>query len=405
MHASSSSTAVPLGWEWAEDILTQYDLPKLGLPVKWAQTAQRHQNVAYDARTKQAIDLRTGRKTTRSIDFITATKGKNVIHGTEEPASVRVERYYEPCFHQHFIKDASGHTLAPCIAHGDYVKVESLESDHVQAKENIFKRQVGLVEKLNEDAAFADFLVKQPGMEKFFVKHEGKYYGTLFYYEVYFNDVDNIWLICDACNSQKSNGDTLNWFENQWLYGQEFLDYLARQQVAQTDTGILLKTADQRGLAEVAIAWFWERHANYVSVSQRIQQSIVVPLSVLNIQADRIIGYSAHRGARLEASLNAKILLAESMVKAPGLGMPKPASDSSHSSSDDALRMTPLKDTTGQELVVTPGTYERAATEVAAAMPDFVKGLLKTKIKESLAQKQKVGDSTPQKTRNRKGRK
>jgi hypothetical protein len=125
MHASSSS-AIPVGWEWAQDLLTQYDLPTLGLPVKWEQTAKRHQNVAYDAGSGQAIDLKTGKKTTRSIDFITATKGKNIIHGTEEPASVRVERYYEPCLHQHFIEDASGNTLAPCIAHGDYVKVESL---------------------------------------------------------------------------------------------------------------------------------------------------------------------------------------------------------------------------------------------------------------------------------------
>jgi hypothetical protein len=65
--------------------------------------------------------------------------------------------------------------------------------------------------------------------------------------------------------------------------------------------------------------------------------------------------------------------------------------------------MTPLKDATGQELVVTPGTYKKAATEVAETMPEFVKDLLKTKIKEGIKQKQKVGDSTPKKTRNRKG--
>ncbi len=385
---SSNLSVVPPGWEWAEDILTQYDLPKLGLPVQWERTSERHQNIAYDAKTGQAIDLRTGKKTTRSIDFITATKGKNIIHGTQEPASVRVERYNEPCFHQHFIEDASGNTLAPCIAHGDYVKVESLEADHVQAKENIFKRQVGLVEKLNENSDFADFLMKQPGMEKFFVEHQGKYYGTLFYYEVYFNDIDNIWLICDACNSKKSNDDTLGWFKEQWLYGEAFLDYLTRQQVTQADTGILRKTADQRGLAEVAISWFWERHANYASIAKRLQENVVVPLQILNKKVDRIIGEGdAMRTERLQASLEMRMSLVETMSKAK-LDMQKRTGEQSHSSSDDETKLSPVHSrATGEQLEITPNTY-RAAGQATIAMASMVIGdIFKEELRERAEQK------------------
>jgi len=169
--------------------------------------------------------------------------------------------------------------------------------------------------------------------------------------------------------------------------------------VTYANSGILIKTADQRGLAEVAIDWFWERHANYASIAQRIQQNIVVPLSVLNIQADRIIGCSSHRGARLVASLNAKILLTEAMVQAPGLGMPKPSGDSSHSSSDDELRMTPLKDASGCELPITPGTFTEAATETSQAIPGIVKSLLKQNIKKAAEAKQ----IKPQKPTMRKG--
>ena len=374
---ASGSPSIPLGWEWAENILSQYNLPILGMPVKWDQTQEKHQRIAYDPRTRNPIDLNTGKRMAlRSIDFITATKGKNIIHGTEEPAAVRVERYQEPCFHDHFITDASGNTLAPCIAHGDYVKVESLAADHLQAKENIFKRQAALVEKLNQDFYFASFLMKQPGMEKFFVEHQGQYYGTLFYYEVYFNDIDNIWLICDACNSKKSNQDTFDWFESQWLYGQEFLDYLARQAV-QTEGGILVKTSDQRGLAEVAIAWFWERHANYVSISKRIQEDIVVPLNILNIKADRIVGHSSTRGHRLEASLNARLMFIESIVRARGLGMPKMDGESDHASSEDLDRMSPIPG-----IKVTPGGFNRAAGRVREKLASVAKSIFKDELTE-----------------------
>ena len=88
--------------------------------------------------------------------------------------------------HDSIVKDGAGNALAPCIVHGDYVKVESLESDHIQAKANILQRQKGLVEKLNQDPPFAEFILREPGMNKFFIKHK---YGTLFFYELYFNDI------------------------------------------------------------------------------------------------------------------------------------------------------------------------------------------------------------------------
>ena len=92
--------------------------------------------------------------------------------------------------------------------------------------------------------AFANFLIQQPGMEKFFIKVEGKYQGTLFFYELYFNDIDNLWLICQSCNLQKSDEDTVKWLQEQWLYGKEFIEYLSRETIA--DGPILKKVGEKK---------------------------------------------------------------------------------------------------------------------------------------------------------------
>ena len=238
------------------------------------------------------------------------------------------------------MQDARENQLAPCIAHGDYVLVEGLQSDHAQAKENILARQRLLIEELNNNPVLAKAIMELDGIEKFFVKaqfpgdSEKKYFGTLYFYELYFNDIDNIWLICQACNHQKSNEDVYKWFKDQWLYGEEFLNYLASKQ--KKDTGILEKTKDKQGLATVAIEWFWERHAHYMSNTQRLFQDIITPIQILNIKVDRVIGErSAHRAERLQASLGLKVELMSTIAGAKGLGMPKGDSESEHESSDE----------------------------------------------------------------------
>jgi hypothetical protein len=230
------------------------------------------------------------------------------------------------------------------------------------------------------------------------VESEKKYYGTLLFYEVYFNDVDNIWLICDACNSEKSNKDALEWFENQWLYGQEFLDYLSKKGL--NDKGILLKISEKQGLAEVAIEWFWSRHANYISIAKALYEKLVVPLQILNIQVDRIAGLgNLQRTERLQASLNGKMLLLEAMMHAK-IGMPKGSDEPSDSeSSQDEMRITPIKDLQGKEVKVTPGTYFEALGETAEGLGDMVHNRLKQKIMDKVLKPSKLRQPSPSKLR------
>jgi hypothetical protein len=250
---------IPEDWIWIKEIFDEAHLPQLGLPARWTQTQAKHMLEAFDPDTKKTINVNTEKAVkhkTSPVGFITSTSGKNPMPGSIKPAAVRYTRFMMPELNEHIVEDANGEKLAPCIVHGDYVQVEALQADHLQAKEIIMKRQKELVERLNKDEEFAAYVFNLPGIEKFFVKIDNTIFGTLFYYELYFNDIDNIWLICEACNLHKSNKSSIPWLKGQWLYGEEFFDYLGNNV---NNERILTKTQDGKGLAEVAIQWFWDR--------------------------------------------------------------------------------------------------------------------------------------------------
>jgi hypothetical protein len=126
-----SKQSIPKSWKWIEDFIDEAHLPYLGLPVKWLTTEKKYTKIAFNPETNEAIDITTLKVTqykTSPVGFVIATKGKHTMPGSETPASVRVERFNEPCLHDMMIEDASNEMLIPCIAHGDYVKVEALVS-------------------------------------------------------------------------------------------------------------------------------------------------------------------------------------------------------------------------------------------------------------------------------------
>lgn len=394
LSSSSSSSfkaktsPVPIGWEWVLNICSEARLPELGRPVNWDRTAKVHEKILIDPDNGKAFDPLTGKPLSSAVGFIKATKGVDPMPGSLAPAAARVELYSKPEMQNSILLDNDAHYLVPCIVHGDYVKVESLQVDHLQAKENIRKRQDDLVRLLNNNAEFAEYLLKQPGMEKFFIKHtkDGKYYGTLFFYEVYFNDIDNLWLICGACNLHKSNQDTLEWLKNQWLYGKEFLDYL---RLKRDDQGILKKTQDEQGLAEVAISWFWERHANYISTAKALLEHLTIPIQILNKKLDHVVGEdNQERAIRLKASLDAIVTLASKVVESK-VGMPKSGEESDHTSSDSERRLTPPIDDDGQPVNVSSAAYNRAVEETSKQLPVVLKQLLKEKVREEALEERK----------------
>ena len=128
--------------------------------------------------------------------------------------------------------------------------------------------------------------MKLKDADKFFAKINDKYYGTLFFYELYYNDVNNLWLICSACNNAKSDKDVLEWLKEQPFYGQEFLDHIGTV----ANDGVLIKTEDGRGLAQAATEWFFsEKHGVYAKLQTEFEQRIAAPFNEMNIKLGKVI--------------------------------------------------------------------------------------------------------------------
>ena len=120
----AKSDLIPEKWRWVRDLIDEAHLPNLGLPVKWDKTSKNDIMQAFDPTTGRIIDIRSGevsKPKSSPVGFIMSTKDKNPIPGTQAPAAVRFSRYMQPCINDHLVKDTRGNTLAPCIAHGDYV--------------------------------------------------------------------------------------------------------------------------------------------------------------------------------------------------------------------------------------------------------------------------------------------
>ena len=383
-------------WKKALHIVNEARLP-YNLPVKWEFTESSHAKIAFNPKTNEVWDLITQafvKKTTNPVKFITLSGDSYSMPGASTPAAARYERYDE--LTKHCVNDEQGRNLAPCMAHGDYVHVESLQTDHAQAKSEIIKRQQGLVAKLNDQSDFATFLMEQAGMEKFFINVDGEYYGTLFFYELYFNDIDNLWLICQSCNLHKSDQDTVEWLQKQWLYGKEFIEYLSRETI--TDGPVLKKIGERQGLAQVIIKWFWDRHASYISIVKELKQKVMTPMQVLNIKVDRVIGEgSVKRAERLQASLGFKAGLLAGIVETSGLGMPKQTDESSHDSSDADERIDEILDDGGKRIPITTALYKKAGEETQKQAPAFIKQLLKENLKEAAKEKKTGHEAVPKK--------
>lgn len=391
---SPLSPPIPEAWHWIKDILDEAHLPHLGLPAQWDKTQEKNTLLAFDPKGNKTIHIKSGeeKKTVKSpVGFIEATRGQHALPGSQSPAAVRYTQYMEPRFHKSIVQGARGEFLAPCLTHGDYVKVEALQSEHLQAKETIRKRQQTLVNQLNDDPKLAQFIMTLNGMDKFFVKVKEQYYGTLFFYQLYFNDIDNIWLICEACNLHKSNHNTLEWLKEQWLYGDDFLDYLGKVK----DKGILTKTQDNKGLAQVTIAWFWDRHAHYISIAKKLMKNVVTPVQILNQRVDHIIGLAKKGGGGSEkrvqrhmASLDFRLALLTAVAELKGMDMPKADSESSHSSSDEGAYLT-IEDAEGKMVKPKLQEYEAGTERFMKKFPVAAKELLAVSVKPEIEQQKK----------------
>lgn len=297
-------------------------LPKEGLPKKWASTQLKQMSTPLDP------------KSVEEILFI------NETHGGHAVTSSRLKEMEDSNL---LSKDANGEMLAPCFISGDYVPVKSLEADHAHAKEDIFKRQLAVINRMNEDKDFAERILKQPQAKNFFLEDpasSGKYKGSKFFFAMYYNDIQNIWLICHSCNNSKNAKDFHDWIKNQWLYGKSFLDYLESEGVH--NNTILQKIGDRNskhGLAETAIKWFVTNQKKYLDNLKALQESIINPIQSHNQAGARAIAEGKQKKAsKYFAKARAQLKLASNVTESLDDFMHETGSSAStHSSSEDEI--------------------------------------------------------------------
>lgn len=256
--------------QWAKN-LGKEELPDSKyLPNNWEKTKEKQEKIALDPETKEKFNPETGERT-HVKDRMEFIKKSTPFGETKKIASAKLQ-LLEGQIKEFIIEDTHGQKLMPCFIHGDYVNMTHV--DHVESASVIKKRQEALVQKMNDEPEFAEFVLSLDGMESFFTEVDNEYYGTEFFYNYYFNAIDNLWLACEACNCKKSAKDPLNYLSTQWMYGSDFLNYLGTVK----DEGILKKTETGEGLAQVAIRYFWERHDNRLRTTKTLLTDIVHPL-------------------------------------------------------------------------------------------------------------------------------
>lgn len=258
-------------WQWVKDMVDEAHLPYLHLPVQWNRTSEKQRYTVFDPITGEKTELESGKSTfpKKPIDFI---RKDTPAEDTKRTASAKLEILEAGKIREFTIQDTHGNKLTPCFIHGDYVNITHI--DHFESVKVIQERQRAFLDKMNKEPGFGEFVLSLDGMDKFFVLVGGEYMGTLLFYTVYFNAIDNLWLSCEACNCRKSACDPLEYLRKQPLYGEDFIKQLGEVK----REGILTKTKAGEGLATVAIRYFWERHAHRTLTTKAVLSKVLHPL-------------------------------------------------------------------------------------------------------------------------------
>jgi len=153
--------------------------------------------------------------------------------------------------------------LLPCYAHSGFVQASKLQVDHFQPASIIRARQEALVQAMNDDHEFGEKVMEYPGMEDYILDYgkdhtgDSRFVATLLFFEEYYNSVDNLWLLCPACNglTEKADKDPIDWLKER---DKQLFSNFVRQLEDIDREGILFKTQKGLGLGDAIYAYFCE---------------------------------------------------------------------------------------------------------------------------------------------------
>jgi hypothetical protein len=232
-----------------------------------------------------------------------------------------------------------------------------------------------------------------PANDKYFKEcDDGIIYGTKYFYQVYHNCIDNLWLISTAENTGigKGNQDSLLWLDGHSSFGQLFFK---SKEVGGKETinqqSILYTTVDGRMLAQVAREWFKKTYANKIYAVGYVRKN------VLKITQDRLEKMSqqnelegdSHKSKKLRMEEMAKLALLKYIME-----YKKSSAESSSGSSrrsSDASIPTSDAEISNKNL----SKMEKAIEKLAQSQPMEIKKVISAAKKTYSTKKDEKKDS------------
>jgi hypothetical protein len=224
--------------------------------------------------------------------------------------------------------NATNPNEALSYADADIYSVGDLQADHLQPSEQIIERQLEMLEAMNIDPEFAKEVQKHSESTAFFKKKEdGMFYGTKYFYMLYHNCINNLWLISTSANTGtgKGNQDPIIWLKKHERFGEPFFSAIGGQASINKST-ILYLTQGGEMLAVAARKWFLNTYRNEITAAHYVREEILKPLKG-NLQTLAQLpqeeSEQAERKKRkkiiktMAKMVMAKILIAESSSESP----------------------------------------------------------------------------------------
>lgn len=157
------------------------------------------------------IPKRGGVISFRTIEGQDAPKWEFAVHVASDPTQEDYKRLF-------------------CMAHGEFIPSGDTASEHVYPYAHIRDNQQRLLNFLNadENKAIADSFLLYPHIAEYLRRDEnGVVSGTTYFYKQCYNIMDNLFLMCQSCNSSKGDNLPLSWFEGQRTYfGAPFIEHI-----------------------------------------------------------------------------------------------------------------------------------------------------------------------------------
>jgi len=184
-----------------------------------------------------------------------------------------------------------------CVADGEVERVNIMDIDHTVPFKYIYTKQEALLDYLNDPnntdftegflKATATIDSKTINISDYFGRNplNNAVQGTRRFFRLCYNDIDNLLLICHACNIQKGASDSLEWFRKQEPFlGERFVkavneagglyDGIVVKKIckATSDPGYIVKIGEfdcrlhdgeGKGLGEFVNDWFENENPGY----------------------------------------------------------------------------------------------------------------------------------------------